>query len=378
MKTNKIVFIIPAILAILLSVISTGFTEDKNEIRSVKASGSAAILKGDVEGAKKTAIQDAKRNAVDQVGSQVISQTVVENFDLVKDKIITKLDGYVHNYKIVEEKQVGESYSVKIEAEISKSELIDDATLIYHDMDKPRVMVIVAEASGKEIIPSSHTENIVSEFFIEKGFKLIDQATAKANIKADELRKIAEGDEKAAVKAGLRSGAEVVIVGTASLGEVESVKGILYASKATVSLRALRTDNASLYAVSSKSESAADGIADAAKRKAVEATGKSTAKDIFWKVVKKWNDEKNMGAEVELVITDVTFSKLKKITESLKSAEGVSDVIQRSFDDPTAVFNLTFKGDTNRLAEILNDTKFEAARFEVLSVSSGKINLRVK
>jgi len=378
MNKNLTRVTIPALIVILLTAISVVSAEEKDDIRSVKASGSAMVVGGDIDKAKKEAIFDAKRNAVEQVGSQVIAKTVVENFDLVKDKIITKVDGYVHSYDILEEKQAEKSYQVKIEARVSKSALIDDAALIYNDMEKPRLMIIVPEVRGKEIFPTSQAENAISEFFVEKGFTLVDQATARENIKKDELRKIAEGDEKAAVKAGLRAGAEAVVIGTATMGDVESVKGILYASKSTVSIRALRTDNASLYAVSNKTESAADGVADAAQRKALETSSKSAARDIFWKIVKKWNDEKMMGAEIEVMINGIGFSDLKKVLTGLKETNGVKEVIQRSFDAPTAVLSITYQGDAVRLAEVLSETKFKGFSVEVLSVSSGKINMKIK
>ena len=378
MNKNLTRVTIPALIVILLTAISVVSAEEKDDIRSVKASGSAMVVGGDIEKAKKEAIFDAKRNAVEQVGSQVIAKTVVENFDLVKDKIITKIDGYVHSYEILEEKPAEKSYQVKIEARVSKSALIDDAALIYNDMEKPRLMIIVPEVRGKEIFPPSQAENAISEFFVEKGFTLVDQATARENIKKDELRKIAEGDEKAAVKAGLRAGAEAVVIGTATMGDVESVKGILYASKSTVSIRALRTDNASLYAVSNKTESAADGVADAAQRKALETSSKSAARDIFWKIVKKWNDEKMMGAEIEVMINGIGFSDLKKVLTGLKETNGVKEVIQRSFDAPTAVLSITYQGDAVRLAEVLSETKFKGFSVEVLSVSSGKINMKIK
>jgi len=378
MNKNLTRVTIPALIVILLTAISVVSAEEKDDIRSVKASGSAMVVGGDIDKAKKEAIFDAKRNAVEQVGSQVIAKTVVENFDLVKDKIITKVDGYVHSYDILEEKQAEKSYQVKIEARVSKSALIDDAALIYNDMEKPRLMIIVPEVRGKEIFPTSQAENAISEFFVEKGFTLVDQATARENIKKDELRKIAEGDEKAAVKAGLRAGAEAVVIGTATMGDVESVKGILYASKSTVSIRALRTDNASLYAVSNKTESAADGVADAAQRKALETSSKSAARDIFWKIVKKWNDEKMMGAEIEVMINGIGFSDLKKVLTGIKETNGVKEVIQRSFDAPTAVLSITYQGDAVRLAEVLSETKFKGFSVEVLSVSSGKINMKIK
>jgi hypothetical protein len=362
-------------LLLLLPVFSIG-AENEGDIRSVRSSGSAEIYKGDIDGAKHEAVLDAKRNAVEQVGTQVISSSLVENFILVRDRIITKADGYVHGFDILEEKQKGDIYVVRIRADVSKSALIDDATLIYHDMKKPRLMVIIPELRGREVVPSSLAENVVNEFFVGKEFNIIDQATMKENIKKDEMRKLAEGDKLAAAKIGLRAGAEVVVVGTASLGDAKSVRDVLYSSKAVVSLKAIKTDNASLYAVSNKSLAAADGIADAAQRKAVEITSRDAAKDIFWKVVKKWNDELMSGSDIEIVLNGVSFSSVRSVIQGFRNIEGVTGVVQRSFDAPVAVLSVTFRGDTMRLAEDIDLKKFERFHLQVMSVSAGKMNVK--
>ncbi|UCG77885.1 MAG: flagellar assembly protein T N-terminal domain-containing protein [Nitrospirota bacterium] len=373
----KRVFII-MFLFVLIPVMVLQAEAKKSEIKTVMASGSAVIYSADVGAAKKEALEDAKRNAVDQVGSHVLSESVVENYDLVRDRIISKADGYVHRYEIISEKQSGNNYLIDIEADVSKSSLIDDATLIYHEMDKPRLMVIVLEVRGKDVIPTKHAEHAVSSIFVEKEFSLIDQAMAIENIRKDELRKIAEGDELAAAKIGLRSGAEVVVVGTASIGDVESIRGQLYASKASISLRALKTDNASLYAISSQSKAATDAVADSAQRKALERTSKSAASDIFWKIVKKWNKEKIRGNEIEIVLSGVNFTVLRSVKDEIGALRGVSEVFQRSFDAPTAVLNITYNGDSIRLAEILDEMKFKGFDLEVQGVSPGKLNLKVK
>ena len=350
----------------------------EEDVLSVQANGSAAIVNGDIDGAKKAAFLDAKKNAVEQVGMQVFSETVVENFTLVKDRIITRVDAYVRSYRTLEERQDGTAYIVKLQAEVSRGNLIDDATLLYHDMDKPRIIVIITEIQNNKIIPSRHIEDLVNEFFLAKGFSLVDRETARTNIRNDELRLVSEGDAKTAAKIGRRSGAEVVVVGSALLGQAESVRGILYASKATVSLRAIRSDNASLSAATVTTENSIDGIADAAQRKAVDSAGRNATKDLFWKIVKKWNEEKTAGAEIEIVVTGVQFSQLKKVIYALKTVAGMKEVTQRSFDSPTAVLTALFEGDANRLADILSDVTVADAAMDVQSVSAGKISLRLR
>lgn len=364
------------VLSLLLIMPSHGITYQGDKLL-VKSSGVAAIFNSDVEKGRKDAILHSMKSAVQQAGPEAVSGTVVENFSLVEDKIIANAGNYVQSYQIMEEGQRDGKYEVTIAAEVNRSAIVNDATAIYSEMKKPRIMVVIPEIRGKDVIPSSHAENVVSEFFVEKGFTMIDQETVKENIKKDEIRKIAEGDEKAAVKLGLRSGAEVVVVGSASLGDIQNVRKVLYSSKATVSMRAIRTDNASMYAISNQSKPAADGIADAAQRKALETSSRSAAQDIFWKVVKKWNEELMKGTDVEVVVSGVDFAYLRKLIDQFRDIQGVQEVMQRSFDAPTAVLNVTFKGDSMHLAENIYAKKFDGFDIKVSSVSSGKLNLQL-
>jgi hypothetical protein len=368
-----------AVVVILAALILPGpVTADVEEIATVTASGSSLVVKDDVPDARKGAVLDAKRNAVDQVGSQVIAKTVVENFELVKDLIITKADGYIHRYNILEEGRKGQDYSVRISADVSSSALIDDATLIYNEMDKPRLMVVIPEVRGDEIIPTSQAETRVIQFFLEKGFSLVDQSTALQNIRKDELRKIAEGDSQAAAKVGLRAGAEAVVTGSASLGGTESVRGVLYASRSTVSLKAIRTDNATIYAVSNQSGTEAEATEESAQRKALDTASTRAARDVFWKLVKKWNEETISGTEIEMVLSGVTFSSLKFFAGVLKDMKGVSEVIQRSFDVPTAILTVKYQGDAMRLADQLDSGDLEDFDLEVTSVTKGKVTLNIR
>ncbi len=347
------------------------------EETQVTASGTAKIIKGDQEAAKKAALDEAKRAAVEQVGTEVVSKTVVENFELVKDQIVSRAKGYVHDVKILEEGRREGSYFVKIQATVDPDKVKEDATIIYREMDKPRMMVLVTEAAGEKEFKSSAAENVVTEFLLGKGFQMIDQAIAKENIKKAELRLAAEGNAKAAAKIGLRSGAEVIIIGTATVGEPEEYM-TLYFSESVVSLKAIKTDNANLYAAISKPAKSQAAIKTAAGPGAIRKASKEAAREIFWKIIKAWNDEKLHGINIEVVLSGVNYSSLQKVKKALKKLDGVNELTERSFDRPTATLDLTFKGDSKRLAEIISAARFVGFQLEIIALTPGKVELKVK
>lgn len=349
-----------------------------DEARIVKAEGRAKVVGGNVVQAEKDAINDAKRAAADQVGSEVISETIVENMELIKDKILTKLNSYVHHYKVLSKAQQGDEMVVSIEASVSTKQMKEDARMMYHDLGKPRVLVLVTEVNGSNAQLSSQAENVIAEILKEKEFELVDGATAKENIKKDEARAAAEGDAKAAAKIGLRSGAEVMIIGTAEVSKPEPVHNILYAAKSNLQIRAIRSDNGRILAVANVSENGVEGIPDAAPKKAVNMAAKKAAHELFSKVIKEWNSEILNGQVTEITLTGMDFGKLKKIKEALSKLKGVKTVSQRSFDAPSAVLDVTYLGDSEKLADMLSSTALNGLNVDVRTVGGGKIGAAIK
>jgi hypothetical protein len=364
-------------LALALAV---GSAQAADDVKVVQAEGRAKIVGGNTAAADKDAITDAKRNAADQVGSEVISETVVENMDLIKDKIVTKLNSYVHDYKIITPAQtVGDERVVKIEASVSTKQMKDDARLLYSELGKPRVLILVSEVKGADAQLSSQAENVIAEILKDKEFDIVDAATAKENIKKDEARAAAEGDAKAAAKIGLRAGAEVMIIGTAEVGKPESINGILFSTKSTISIRAIRSDNARMLAAVNVIENGVDATADNSTKVAVRNASKKSAHDIFGKVVKEWNSELMNGQVVELNLSKgVDFGKLKKLKDALAKLNGVKSVSQRSFDAPSAVLDVTYLGDAEKLADVLASGPVGGITIDVLNVGGGKIGAAVK
>lgn len=364
------------IAALVLALAPAAYAADDAKI--VKADGRAKIVGGNVAQAEKDAVNDAKRAAADQVGSEVISETIVENMDLIKDKIVTKLNSYVHEYKVLSKAREGEEMVVSIEAKVSTKQMKEDARLLYSELGKPRVLVLVSEVSGSDSQLSTQAENIIAEILKDKEFDIVDAATAKENIKKDEARAAAEGDAKAAAKIGLRSGAEVMIIGTAQVSKPESVNNILYAAKSNLQIRAIRSDNARVLAVANVAENGIEGIPDAAPRKAVSQASKKAAHDLFGKVIKEWNSELMNGQVTEISISGVDFGKLRKLKDGLAKLNGVKSVSQRSFDAPSAVIDVTYLGDSEKLADLLSSAAVGGITIEVRTVAGGKIGAAVK
>ena len=184
-------------------VLSAAFTavevqEGFAQAQTVTADGMASV-QGNPAIARDNAVQDALRKAVEQaVGTMVSSETLVENFQVVRDNIYNKSQGYVKEYKIVKESPGKDLYAVTISATVSTESLKNDLGalgLLIARVGKPRTLFMIAEQNiGQEIllywwgtwgarggaafagqsVEMAVSETVLKEEFLNRGFNVID------------------------------------------------------------------------------------------------------------------------------------------------------------------------------------------------------------
>lgn len=127
----------------------------------VEATGEAAIFSGNVSSARKQALINAQRNAVEQgVGLILDSQSVMANYQIIKDEVLTSSQGFVSKYTVISEGRTPDNsaYRVKIKAEVSESLLKDKLSalrILHKKMGNKRVMVIY-QTDNKNALPRNH------------------------------------------------------------------------------------------------------------------------------------------------------------------------------------------------------------------------------
>src|SRR5579863_3189296 len=127
----------------------------------VEATGTAAVINGNVASARNQALINAQRNAVEQgVGLVLDSKTVAENFQVIKDEILTSSQGFVTNYLVISEGATPDrlSYQVKIKATVAQNLLEDKLSalrILNKKMGNKRVMVIY-QSDNPNALPRTH------------------------------------------------------------------------------------------------------------------------------------------------------------------------------------------------------------------------------
>ena len=114
----------------------------------VEAEGMAAVINGNQASARNQALANAQRNAVEQgVGAILDSKTLSENFQVVRDSVLTSSQGYIKRYKVLSEglSPDQQNFKVRISATVEER-LLEDRLgalrLLHKQMGHKRVLVV--------------------------------------------------------------------------------------------------------------------------------------------------------------------------------------------------------------------------------------------
>lgn len=364
-----------------LLVLSTAHSEST----SVTVEGVAVIQEGNLPAAREAAVVDALRQAVRQVvGTMVESSTLVENSQLVTDKIQTKTGGYVTTSRLVGERQESGLYRVTVEAGIDRNLLgrdLEALGLLYRRAGKPRIMILVTDSLGGAPLGELVAETEVSRLFIQQGFKVVDQVLVGNIRQSDQAKQALRGDVKAAQALGQQLGAEVLIVGDAA-GEPAMRGGPLggmVSVRARVQARAIRADTGEVLASAGTSAPGVDLTDAMAARKAITTAADRWVEAVLPVLIAKWTRETGGDNAVVLVVSGLSAPQVDRFKDVLVAkVAGITGIQPRGFAANVATFEISGAGTGPSLAEALAGGSFKPFMVEVGSVTAHRIEVRVQ
>lgn len=373
------------------------------QTQTVTAEGMAGV-KDDPGIARDAAIQDALRKAVEQaVGTMVSSETLVENFQVVRDNIYNKSAGYVKEYKVVKESPGKDLHTVTISAVVATSDLKNDLgalNLLHQRVGKPRTLFMIAEQNiGQEVllywwgtwgapggavavgqtVDIAVSETALKEEFANKGFNVIDISAVTGKFQISNAYRIADLTDAGAREIGRKMGAELIVKGKALAKEGPRGAGSAVGSYlADITLSAVRVDNGQVLG-SVRAQGVARHVTQhVGGNNAIEQAARNAAEKIIDQITAKWTAETSGGQLTQITITGLgSMKELVKIKEFLKShVRGVQNVIQRSYEGGTAVLEVDAKGNAQAIGDELAKKDFPGFDLDLTSVSASTIEIK--
>ena len=309
--------------------------------RTVKAVGMGAVIDDNVADARRTAIRDAQRNAVEQAcGTLVSSETKVKDFQLLEDKIYANASGFIEDYTVEKEGVEGKSYRVDILATIKVESLKDELKaigLLMEERGYPKMMLIVDETVKKDggitVVEHPTLSAEIENTLLSKGFILVakDYSDRLRLQERDLMAEVIADDQKAAEMA-LSYGAEVVVVGTNEIDDLGIVNAF-YQSDATASIRAIIASTAQVVANVKEQKRGGSDRAEGSYIEASRKVGTAVVDNLIERIVQNWRQVEKRGSHFVVKLYGITSYRKQGMAfiNLLKTIPGVTDVQQRSY-----------------------------------------------
>jgi hypothetical protein len=374
------------LLSLFLLVALQSYSQD---VRTVVADG-VATIGSDPAAARDKAIEDAMRRAVEQaVGTIVESETTVQNYELLSDKIYSQSSGYVKSYKILSERAEGNLLRVQISADVDSGNLNNDLSaigLLQRRMKYPRVMVMIAEENVMQSdywevysLSNSQSEATFITRLKAKGFNVVNPSELRQKGNSGDAMAAWEGNSDAAGRMGSRLGAEVVIVGQAiSNRAANNIAGSdLLSMSTSLTVRAVKAGTGEIIAQGSGQGTAAHINEVAALQKSMQKASDNAADQIIAGILESWQRESTGTRTLVVVLFDLSSEEAQDVKAGLEKIRGVTEVLIRDYTDGSAELNVQSRTNAPELAASIAKTKFPGIRLALLSSSADRLEYRV-
>jgi hypothetical protein len=386
--------IVKTLLFGLLFTASATLTVMGQETKTVTAEGVAVIQNGAKDIARDAAVEDAQKRAVEQaVGILIDSQTQVENYQLISDKILSQTKGYIKRYNIAGETVDGTLLRVRINAEVSLGQLTDDLSgigILLGQMHKPRTMVMIAEQNvgqawyawwwgiHAEQSDMSIVENTFMDAFTQKGFEFIDHQVAAKEIKVTAAYRVQNLSVTQAKTLAGQADAEVVIIGQAVAKLYGDIGGGMKSVQADLSARAVRVDTGQVIATSTTHAAAVHISELTAGNDALKKASTQAADEMMGKILAVYSKETGGTRSVNITITGLSKTQFVKFKDVLRNqVRGIKDLHERSFAGNTAKISVDSKSSAQIISDELLLKDFGTFGVEVISSTANSLELKV-
>jgi hypothetical protein len=328
------------------------------------------------------------------VGVLVTAETVVQNRELLADKIYTQAKGYVRRYQIVNERQDGGLYRVAILADVGLEPLRNDLAairLLIQRAGKPRVLFLIEEeiaqtyqsafvAGVQSWSGASVTENVLQRRFRDQGFPVVESRSPGLDVST--ARSAHGGDSRALERVGRTTQAEVVVLGKARAQGGGAIGGSsLRSVLADLTARAVRADTGEVLATAQTSATAPHVEVSAGAHEAFQKGAEELASQLTARILDQWARETSGARSIQLLLSGVrSFDQLQSVLTHLQDkVRGVAGVYRRSFDQARgeALVDVEFRGDAQGLAGSLQGAAIGRSRLSVVSATAGRLELRL-
>lgn len=382
---------LPIVVLLMLAMGSPSWAQTANKgIQTVHVIGTSRIQGDDMSASRETAIADGLVVAVSRVLFDVVPQeTVVGNFQLLSERIFSKTDEFVRNYKVLTESTHGGLHRVVVQATVSIRRLkqaLKKSGVHIGKRSYPRVLFCVAEKLVNDLSfeywwsaePSwkrGVSEESMRQTLKDKGFVMVAPQSKVASGSLPPELSAAE-----AVSLAQQLKADVVIIGQAEAQEAPStMAGAIRSFKGTLIARAIRVDTGEQIAQTQRSALAASEEPYAGSREALRNAAGLSGEDLALQIAEAWFSPQSGLSRTELIIEGIggKIASFVKFRGALGNMSGVDNLQLKEMMPNAAVLLVDYQGTTRALADTLLLQNFDTFGLNISAIETNKIRLQL-
>ncbi len=178
------------------------------------------------------------------------------------------------------------------------------------------------------------------------------------------------------------TGAEVILIGqviATSRGEMGDLGPGWRSCTATISGRAVNTDNGDILSTDETTQNAAQLDDLTCGKEAIKKAAKSFSQDMVKKIAARWSQDVSGGNEIHVTVHKVaSFKQAGDFKSALgQHVRGVKGVSQRSYSGGTQELDVTLVGSTDQFAQEVEAKKLGKFSVKVTGVTANTVDLEL-
>ena len=334
---------------------------------------------------KDAAIEQAKRDAVEQGLGAYMTSTTTVTATSIEDNIYSKAQGFVKTFKVIKESKGPDgNFEVTIEAEVTDmidQVMADEAALqtLLNAMNRPRIIFLMKEENLIDKTPTNFAETKLLATFYERGFDVVDRQLVQALKGQQDYSQAMAGNVSAAAKIASQLGAEVIVIGTAKISSGGKF-GPMFSGQADANGKIVRTDTGEILAVVPSARGKKPHISEStAGTMAANQAAEELGKNIITQLITKWSTQQSNFTKVFIVLKGADFMSYMTFESFLKAqtVSGIRNAYAKSLNEGVAEFEVEFEGKAQALAMGLAQTSPDGLSIKVTGLSGNRITAEI-
>jgi hypothetical protein len=334
---------------------------------------------------KDAAIEQAKRDAVEQGLGAYMTSTTTVTATSIEDNIYSKAQGFVKTFKVIKESKGPDgNFEITIEAEVTDmidQVMADEAAFqtLLNSMNRPRIIFLMNEENLIDKTATNFAETKLLSMFYDRGFDVVDRQLVQALKGGQEYSSALAGNVSAAAKIASQLGAEVIVIGTAKISSGGKF-GPMFSGQADANGKIVRTDTGEILAVVPSARGKKPHISEStAGTMAANQAAEELGKNIITQLITKWSTQQSNFTKIYVVLNKADFMSYMTFESFLKAqtVSGIRNAYAKSLNDGVAEFEVEFEGKAQALAMGLAQTSPDGLTIKVTGLSGNRITAEV-